>query len=413
MIVVAVASGTSVDGCDIAAVDLDWQDDTVLVRPLGFTTRPFPAGLSERVRATFPPAHLGMQEVCRLDADLGVAFADAAEVGVRELAGGDADLVVSPGQTVFHDVVDGECRGTLQLGQPAWIAERTGIAVVSDLRASDVAAGGHGAPLASTFDALWLAGLASDAPLAALNLGGIANVSVVDPDAGMVCSFDTGPANCLLDVATEQVSGGDLTYDADGRLAASGQVDRVLLARLLDHPYFGLEPPKSTGRELFSADYLGDVSGVFGPDLLATLTEFTAKTIGDAVRPYAPSDVITSGGGADNPVLVRAIERHLAPAKLTGSTEHGVDGDAKESVLWALLGFLTWHGMPGTVRAGEGVSTGARLARVLGRITPGRSALQLPARRTTAPRALRMVLSDQPSQPLGSPYSANDSAATK
>lgn len=391
MIVVAVASGTSVDGCDIAAVEVEWDGLTVAMRPLGLTTRRFPDGLAERVRATLPPAQLGMEEVCRLDADLGAAFAEAAEFGVRELAGGAADLVVSPGQTVFHDVVDGRCRGTLQLGQPAWIAERTGVAVVSDLRASDVAAGGHGAPLASTFDALWLAGRADDRPLAALNLGGIANVSVVDPGAGLVCSFDTGPANCLLDVAAERVSGGALTYDDGGRLAAAGRVDGPLLDRLLDHPYFDQAPPKSTGRELFSADYLGDVSGVAGPDLLATVTEFSARTVGDAVRPYAPGGVIVSGGGADNPELMRVIERRVAPATLMRSTDHGVDGGAKESLLWALLGFLAWHGVPGTVRTRNGVSTGARAPRVLGRITPGASPLRMPAPDHSFPRALRVL----------------------
>lgn len=396
MIIVAVASGTSVDGCDVAAVDVDWDADTVVMQPLGTSTRPFPEGLPERVRATFPPAEPGMQEVCRLDTDLGAALADAADFGVRELAGGAADLIVSPGQTVFHDIVDDECKGTLQLGQPAWIAERTGVDVVSDLRASDVAAGGHGAPLASTFDALWLAGLARDRPQVALNLGGIANVSVVDPGAGLVCSFDTGPANCLLDVAAERVSGGTLTYDVDGQMAAAGGVDRALLDRLLDHPYFELDPPKSTGRELFSADYLGDVSTVFGPDVLATLTEFTARTIGDAVRPYAPGGLIVSGGGADNPVLMRAIERHVAPAELRRSVEHGVDGDAKESLLWALLGFLTWHGVPGTVRTRDGVSTGAREPRVLGRITPGRGATRRPGDDHQLPSALRIVAPPPP-----------------
>ncbi|MDN5854475.1 MAG: anhydro-N-acetylmuramic acid kinase [Actinomycetia bacterium] len=391
MIVVSVASGTSVDGCDIAAADVDWGGDTVVMRPLGMATRPFPDGLSERVRTTLPPAQLGMKDVCRLDTDLGAALAEAAEFGVRELAGGAADLIVSPGQTVFHDVVDGRCIGTLQLGQPAWIADRTGVEVVSDLRAGDVAAGGHGAPLASTFDALWLAGLEPDRPLVALNLGGIANVSVFDPDAGLVCSFDTGPANCLLDVAAERVSGGTLTYDVDGQMAAAGSVDRALLDRLLDHPYFNLEPPKSTGRELFSADYLGDVSGVFGPDVLATLTEFTASTVGDAVRPYEPGGVIVSGGGAGNPMLMRAIARHVAPAELTHSTEHGVDGGAKESLLWALLGFLTWHGVPGTVRTPDGVSTGARERRVLGRITPGRHATRPPEQGRTFPSALRLT----------------------
>ncbi|UPK75609.1 anhydro-N-acetylmuramic acid kinase [Nocardioidaceae bacterium SCSIO 66511] len=395
MIVVAVASGTSADGCDVAAVEVAWDDTAIEMRVLGTDEYAFPDGLSARVLATLPPATPGMAEVCRLDTDLGKAFAAAAELGVRELAGGSADLVVSPGQTVFHDVVDDRCLGTLQLGQPAWIAERTGLAVVSDLRASDVAAGGHGAPLASTFDALWLAGLADGRPVAALNLGGIANASVVDPSARLLASFDTGPANCLLDVAAAQVSGGAFASDVDGRLALAGSVDERLLERLLADTYFDLAPPKSTGRELFSADFLASARAgleVSDADLLATLTEFTARTIGDALRPYGVGEVVASGGGVRNPALMQAIERQLAPATLARAEDHGVDGDAKEVLLWALLGFLSWHGLPGTVHAGERVSTGAAEPRVLGRITRGAEALDLPTPRTSAPSALRLTL---------------------
>lgn len=391
MIVVAVASGTSVDACDVAAVEVGWEDDTVAMRVLGTAETELPEGLAQRVLATLPPARLGMEDVCRLDADLGHAFAQAAEHGVRRLAGGRADLVVSPGQTVFHDVAGDRCLGTLQLGQPSWIAERTDLPVVSDLRARDVAAGGHGAPLASTFDALWLAGVNPSERTAALNLGGIANVSVVDPAYGLVASFDTGPANCLLDLAAAEASDGDLGYDADGRLAAAGRVDHALLERMLAHPYFALGPPKSTGRELFSADYLKQVrdgAEIAGPDLLATLTELTARTVADALRPYAVAQVVVSGGGARNPVLMDALRRSVAPAELERSEDHGVGGDAKESLLWALLGFLTWHGLPGTVIAGERVSTGAAVPRVLGRITPGTMPLRMPTPRTSGLRAL-------------------------
>lgn len=391
MIIVSVASGTSVDACDVAAVDVGWEDDTVAMRVLGTAETELPAGLAQRVLATLPPARLGMEDVCRLDTSLGHAFAEAAEHGVRRLAGGRADLVVSPGQTVFHDVDGDRCLGTLQLGQPSWIAERTNLPVVSDLRARDVAAGGHGAPLASTFDALWLAGVSPCERTAALNLGGIANVSVVDPAYGLVASFDTGPANCLLDLAAAEVSDGTLGYDVDGRLAAAGRVDDVLLERMLAHPYFALGPPKSTGRELFSADYLKQVrdgADVTGPDLLATLSELTARTVADALRPYAVGRVVVSGGGARNPALMDALRRTVAPAELERSEEYGVGGDAKESLLWALLGFLTWHGLPGTVIAGERVSTAATAPRVLGRITPGTLPLRMPPPRTSGPRAL-------------------------
>ena len=394
MIVVAVASGTSADACDVAVVDVEWQSGSVVMRVVGTSEYPLPDDLPARVLATLPPAQLGMEDVSRLDTALGQAFAEAAALGIGELAGGAVDLVVSPGQTVFHDVVDGQCLGTLQLGQPSWIAERTGTPVVSDLRASDVAAGGHGAPLASTFDALWLADLASVKPVAALNLGGIANVSVVDPENGLLASFDTGPANCLIDVAAEQVTSGALTYDEDGRLAASGRVDHNVLGRLLDNAYFDIPPPKSTGRELFSADYLRQaVAGIRlrDADLLATLTEFTARTVADALRAYDVVEVVASGGGVRNPVLMRALGDHLAPCALSRTEDRGVSGDAKEVLMWALLGFLTWHGVSGTARTRDGVSTGAHEPRVLGRITPGSGPLRMPAPDHSFPYSLRIA----------------------
>lgn len=393
MIVVCVASGTSVDGCDVAAVELDWDGETIVMRVLGFAEEPFPDGLPAKVLAMLPPGRTEIEDVCRLDNDLGRALADIAEHGVRELAGGYADLIVSPGQTVFHDVVGRECRGTLQVGQPAWIAERTGVPVVSDLRASDVAAGGHGAPLASTFDTYWLAGIDAAERLGALNLGGIANASVFDPGIGLIASFDTGPANCLLDLAAAEVTRGREGFDVDGRLALAGEVDERLLQRLLTDPYFALEPPKSTGRELFSGAYLAEARAggdTTGPDLLATLTEFTARTVADALRPYDLAELVISGGGARNSAIVRALGRRMDPTRVRDSADYGVDAGAKESLLWSLLGFLTWHGVPGTVRAGDQVSTGASHRRVLGRITPGADGLRLPPPRSAPADALRV-----------------------
>src|SRR5829696_7123333 len=186
--VVGLLSGTSVDAIDAAACQLSFEppdgmaeDGGVLTMwTLGHREHAWPARLRERILTVLPPAGTTVGEVCALDNEIGQAFAAVATDTVRDLAGGRADLVATLGQTVFHDVRDGRCHGTLQLGQPAWLAEATGLPVVSDLRATDVAAGGHGAPLASTLDALWLTG--GTGPRAALNLGGIANVTVVTPD---------------------------------------------------------------------------------------------------------------------------------------------------------------------------------------------------------------------------------------
>ncbi len=404
MIVVAVASGTSADALDTVAVELDWTGDaagSVELRVLGVAERAWPGGLGERLLALLPPATTTAAEVCALDTEVGQAVGAAARLAVDELAGGHADLVVSPGQTVHHEVDGDRCLGTLQLGQPAWVAEATGLPVVSDLRVRDVAAGGHGAPLASTLDAYWLAPDDGRAR-AALNLGGIANLTVVAPDG--VRAWDTGPACCLLDVAVRRISKGAVGYDRDGRLAADGTVRTDLLDRLLATPYLALPPPKSTGRETFSAALLdaalAGLPEVGGPDLLATLVALTARTVAADV-PTGVVEVVASGGGVHHPGLMAALADALAgtgdgtvdgaqagPA-LTTSAAHGLDPDAKEACMWALLGFLTWHGLPGTVSG----ATTATAPRVLGRLTPGRDPLRLPA--PAAPlRRLRVVGAD-------------------
>lgn len=373
MIVVAVASGTSADGVDVGTVDLRLGDDGVVdVSVIDTRTEPWPSGLRDRLLAVLAPAATTAAELCALDTAVGRAVG-AAAAAAAERAPGPPTLVVSPGQTVHHEVVGDRCLGTLQLGQPAWVAELTGLAVVSDLRVRDVAAGGHGAPLAGVLDRLWLAAPAGEGPRVALNLGGIANVSVVHPD-GTTLAWDTGPANCLLDVAAARATDGAAGYDEDGRLAGSGRVLPELLDRLLSHPYYRATPPVSTGRETFSAEYLtGVVADAGHPDwrdVLATLAELTARTVADAVAPHRPEEVVASGGGVHNPVLMAALRRHLGGVPLRTSDEHGLPVDGKEVVLWALLGFLTWYGVP--------VGTGAHPPRVLGRITPGTGPLTLP-----------------------------------
>jgi anhydro-N-acetylmuramic acid kinase len=387
MIVVSVASGTSADGLDVAAVELAFAPDGELELALvASRTDPWPAELREQVLAVLPPAPASVESWCVLDQAVGQAAASAvvrllADFGVR------AELVVSPGQTAFHDVRDGRCLGTLQVGQPAWIAEATGLPVVSDLRARDVAAHGHGAPLASTLDGLWLAG--PDGPRVALNLGGIANVTVVGDVGEPLLAWDTGPANCLLDVAAERATAGALLYDEDGRLARAGTVRSDLLAVLLRHPHFAAAPPVTTGRETFSAEYLRSTLATVDPveptDLLATLTELTAVSVADALAPYEVAEVVASGGGTRNPALMEALGRRLRGTPLVTSDARGLPAAAKEAVMWALLGFLTWHGLPGATSA-----TGAAHQRILGRISPGADPLRLPTPVARAPRRMHV-----------------------
>ncbi len=385
-----MASGTSADSLDVAVVDLGLEGSTLTMDVVATRDHPWPHGLREQVHALLPPATTSAAAICFVDQRVGQAVAEAVE---HTVAGLDRPphLVVSPGQTAFHDVRDGRCLGTLQLGQPAWIAERTGLPVVSDLRAADVAAGGQGAPLASTLDALWLS--ASGGRRAALDLGGIASVTVVGDEEDPVLAWDIGPGGCLLDVAAERVTEGRQTYDEGGRLAAAGSVRLDLLGALLEHPHFSLLPPVTASREAFSAGYLDDVlaglPGIDGPDLLATLTELTAVTVGRAIEGYGVTEVVASGGGVHNPALMLALRHRLGGVPLVTSDERGIPADAKEAVAWALLGFLTWHGVPGSTSA-----TGAREQRVLGRITPGAEPLRLPPPATAfhkRPRRLRVL----------------------
>ncbi|MEU8327628.1 anhydro-N-acetylmuramic acid kinase [Micromonospora sp. NPDC048839] len=388
MRVIGLMSGTSYDGIEAAAAEFDRSGDTLRMRPLGRFSHPYPEELRARIAAALPPAPTTTEAVTVLDTGIGQAFAAAGVRALAELCGGDADLVVSHGQTMYHWVDGGAVRGTLQLGQPAWIAEATGLPVVADLRTRDVAAGGQGAPLVALFDTLLLRGLPG-VP-AALNLGGIANITVVAPDADPL-AFDTGPANALLDAAARHFSGGTEEYDRDGRGAAAGQVDQALLRRLLDEPYYRQPGPKSTGKELFHLPYLlaalADAPTPDPQDVLATLTRLTAVTVAGACRDHGVTRLVVSGGGAHNPTLMRMIAEELSDVDLSSSDDLGVASDAKEALAFALLGYLTVHGLPGTLPSG----TGARHASVLGSITPGRQPLRLPAPVDTAPDRLTVA----------------------
>ncbi len=376
------------DGVDVAVADLRVVAGTVELVPVGHTELPFPAELRTALLGVLPPNATTAEQVCRLDTSVGQAFAAAAGHALATIAGGRADLVASLGQTVYHWVEGGHALGTLQLGQPAWIAEATGLPVVSDLRSRDVAAGGHGAPLAGVLDRLWLRD--ATATTAALNIGGIANITVVAPDRPPL-AFDTGPGNALLDAAARMISGGVWHQDVDGDLAAQGTVRADLLEVLLADPYYALAPPKSTGKEHFHLDHLSAaldrVGHVAGDDLLATLVELTAATVAEACHAHDVAKVVASGGGVRNPTLMAALARRLAPATIVTSAAAGLAADGKEAYLTALLGFLTWTGVPADT---TGV-TGSREPRLLGSITPGSGPLVLPAPARTEVTRLRVT----------------------
>ncbi|MFD9397985.1 anhydro-N-acetylmuramic acid kinase [Streptomyces sp. NPDC060011] len=383
MRIIGMMSGTSYDAIDAAAADLDLEGDALVLRPLGLVSEEYEPELRDLLTAALPPAPTGLADVCRLDTLIGRAFAATAVRADRELCDGRADTIASHGQTVYHWVEHGQVHGTLQLGQPAWIAEATGLPVVADFRPRDITAGGQGAPLVSLVDLLWLRGRPGT-PVA-LNLGGIANLTAPDGTA-----FDTGPACALLDAAARGLSGGRLDHDVDGALAARGTVHEPLLRRLLAEPYYALPAPKTTGKELFHFGYLRDALAGFGTltaeDVIATLTRLTAVSVADAVRSVGATEVIASGGGTRNPTLMTMLGDRLSGVAVRTSDELGLPSAAKEAYAFAVLGFLTLHGLAGT----EPASTGARHPSVLGSLTPGRNGLRLPPPAERTP--VRLVL---------------------
>jgi anhydro-N-acetylmuramic acid kinase len=378
--IVGLMSGTSLDGIDAALVEVSGETtDDVAVRMEGFVTLAF----TEARRTAIHDAILAgtAEALCDLHADLGEWLAEAA-LAVCERTGTPVervDAIGSHGQTVWHrPPANGRRGATLQLGDPATIAERTGRPVVADFRPRDVAAGGQGAPLVPWVDQLLYA--LPDQARALQNLGGIGNVTRVPPkESGeQVFAFDTGPANSLIDAAVEIATGGRHRYDKDGRLAARGTVDPALLQDLLRHPYFAAEPPKSTGREEFGRPFVERLVEAIKPegdqdwmDLVATLTELTARTVADAyqrwVIPLGIAEVMLTGGGARNPTLAGRIRELLAPLPVTDGGGLGVDPDAKEAVAFALLAWAHLKGIPANVPS----ATGAAGPRVLGSLTPG------------------------------------------
>ena len=359
MKIAGVLSGTSLDGIDVAVCEIVAHGEGVRVQCERFATVAFEDALRNRILAAYPPAPVGALALSALHAAIGEAFGDA----VRTVAAGTPlDAVASHGITLAHD---GAAHHTLQLGDAFRIRERTGVTVVYDFRSADTAAGGTGAPLVPFVDALLFG---EYAPCVALNLGGIANLTVL-PEG---IAFDSGPANLPIDAYIALRSGGEQRFDRGGELARSGIVNDILLARMLDDPYFRRPPPKTTGREEFGAPFVarwrGGLDALTFADAVATLTALTVRSVAEAVRSAAPSAtaLIASGGGARNAALVDGLRADLRGLRVVVSDECGVDADAKEAIAFAVLGSTTLRGRA----AGLPRVTGASGPRVLGAIAP-------------------------------------------
>jgi anhydro-N-acetylmuramic acid kinase len=368
-LVVGLLSGTSADGTDAALCAIDGSDETTRLAVRAFVSTPFPRPLRERI---FRVSEADAAELCDLDVLLGEAFADAARA-VCAAAGArieDVDLIGSHGQTaVHHPRSAGRLGATLQIGEAAVIAERTGRPVVSDFRVRDVAAGGEGAPLVPLVDHLLFR--APGRRRALQNIGGIANVTLVGERIADLVAFDNGPGNMPLDAVARAASSGLEAFDRDGRRAARGAIDAALLVELHRHPYLAQPLPKTTGREDFGKGFVYPLLARFEArkdDLLATLTRFTAEAIARSYRevlPALPDEVYVSGGGALNPILMRHLAELLAPIPVQSLAALGVDPEAKEAIAFAVLANQTLFGAPGNVPA----VTGAAGPRVLGKIS--------------------------------------------
>jgi anhydro-N-acetylmuramic acid kinase len=367
-------SGTSLDGISAAVVRFTSTGEGARPQADLLAFRVLPYDDARRARIARAIDGVTPDEFCRLNFDLGHWLADAAIAAIAEsgVPRRDISAIASHGQTLWHV----PSHSTWQTGESAVIAERTGIDVIHDFRVRDVAAGGQGAPLVPIADALLFSH--AEQWRALQNLGGIGNITIVPPggDTRITRAFDTGPGVVIMDGVTRRLVPG-ARYDANGALARLGHPIMEVVERTLGHPYFAAEPPKSTGRELFTPDFIDAFvadcqrtrSGATPNDVIATAVALTAASIADAFERFIPepvSDVLVSGGGAENPKLVEAIAARLAPRIVRRFSEVFFDGEAKEAVAFALMGYLFLRRWAGNVPS----VTGAKGERILGKLTP-------------------------------------------
>ncbi len=361
VLAIGLMSGTSLDGMDAALVRLEGPTHVDLVAFETRTYTPAERALLEQCLRSGSPA-----DFARLHVQLGVWAGEAVDqvLATAHTRASTLDFIAFPGQTMWHE----PGRVSWQLGEPAVLAERFGVRVVSGFRARDVAAGGEGAPLVPMADVLLFG--APDHARILLNIGGMANVTFVprwEADHG-VLAFDTGPGMVLIDALARRHDPA-LPFDRDGAVAATGRVDDATATAVLADPWFHRSPPKSTGREHFGDGLVERlVSTLSGPDAEATAVEITARSVADAITRFLPAapEVLVSGGGARHPVVRRRLEALLAPRTVRNFEDVYFSGDAKEAVAFAHLGYLTVHGQPGNIPE----VTGTRGARVLGSVTP-------------------------------------------
>jgi anhydro-N-acetylmuramic acid kinase len=376
--IAGLMSGTSADGVDVAIIDFG-----PAINILAFDTYPYPASVSDTISKIVSGEKLSAGEFCHLNFAIGEVFADAvlricksSRINLDSI-----DLIGSHGQTIYHNPAGTPfgkklLRSTLQIGESALIAQRTGKIVVADFRPADVAAGGQGAPLVPYADYILFSHKNKNRIIQ--NIGGIANLTWLKANGRLddILAFDTGPGNMIIDHIAHLVTGGKLRYDVDGRIAAKGAINKTLLKKLMQHKFIKKSPSKTTGREEFGSAFSNSLfhnalkAGIKQQDILATVTAFTAQSIIAAYKRFLPSlpdEVILCGGGVRNKTLVKMLRDGLKPAAVLTTDKLGINADAKEAISFAILAAQTVRGIPNNVPS----ATGAEKPVVLGKIISG------------------------------------------
>ena len=376
-LVVGLMSGTSADGIDAVLTRITGWGLSTRVEQLGFHFLPFDRPTRRAILDICGGETGGTREVCLLATHLGKLYAEAVDQLLKKTGIDRIDLIGCHGQTVYHipdamEYLGCAHRGTLQIGDPSYLAEQFRCPVVSDFRIRDMAAGGLGAPLVPYTEFLLYRSETEDVALQ--NIGGIGNVTLLKAGCTLeeVTAFDTGPGNMIMDALVVKLTKGEQSYDDGGILAASGHVIPELLAHMLQDPYLDREPPKTTGREYYGAAYVeqllrfGDYALV---DILATATAFTAKTIELSLRRFAsrmPRRLVVGGGGSRNPTLLKFLQAYLPEVTVQIQEDLGYDSDAKEAVAFAILANEALFGVCNNAPSATGADHGV----VMGRINP-------------------------------------------
>ena len=372
-------SGTSLDGIDVAIIDMSGAGFRAKINVLTSHSVPYPRKIREALLAV-SNANAFSGDISRLNFLLGELYTEALQETAEraDIPINSIKLIGCHGQTIFHDGQGAQYLGkkvasTFQIGESSVITERLGIDVISNFRERDMAAGGKGAPLVPYLDYMLMRHRGRGR--VAVNIGGIANLTAIPPNTSTdrVIAFDTGAGNMVIDQLVSRINGGSQTFDRDGVIASAGVVDPKLLAKLLRDKYYRAKPPKTAGREQFGAEFVSKLldTELNSEDLIATATALTAESIALGVRNFVlpemrVDEVFVSGGGTHNPALMNMLQKALSPIPVKETTEVGLDVDAKEAIAFAVLAYETAHLRPSNVP----LATGAKRAVVLGKLTP-------------------------------------------